>query len=316
MHGKIIETKEGKMNENIYNYFADLKRVGIVDEMERMIKNGETGKPFSKVTDNVEIFRFGNGSYFLKTTDNTHAIASVASSKMYKAIGIATPPVFLLKNNDKQKAQTIQQNASEILGLASILAQNDLKYAKINRKVFGKFKWEMFYDAGLQDVFLNFITPDCFEQLQSIFLVDEIRTDMDRHLRNYFFVKRKESSRYEGVVAIDLEQMVIYNFCGETKDDFSNFLVTPYASATPHQAIDEASYFQRVQQLREIIQDGVLSERNIHALVDALKYDFPGDFKKTSKERKLHGKDKKKIVSPIERLWEYNNKTIGKDLGI
>ena len=304
------------MIESIYNYFADLKRVGIVDEIERMIKNGETGRPFCKVTNNVEIFRFGNGSYFLKNTDNVHAIASVASSKMYREIGIATPPVFLLKNRNKTNAQTIQQNASEILGLASVLAQNDLEYAKINRRVFGKFKWEMFYDAELQNTFLNFMTPDCFEQLQNIFLVDEIRTDMDRHLGNYFFVKRKESSKYEGVVAIDLEQMVIYNFCGTTKDDFSNFLVTPYASATPHQAIDEASYFQRVQQLRETIQDGVLSQNNIQVLVDALKYDFPAEIKKTAKQRNIHGKEKKKIVNPVQRLWEFNNKTIGKDLGI
>ncbi|MBR4998822.1 MAG: hypothetical protein IKY10_02975, partial [Clostridia bacterium] len=162
-----------------------------------------------------------------------------------------------------------------------------------------------------------FMTPECLTQLENVFLVDELRTDPDRTTLNYFLTKAKGSQKYEGVVVIDLENMLLFDYCrnGE-KDDFKNFILYPYSTATPQQNQDVATYKQRVVDLKELIQSGSLSKDNITVLKNALTYDFPKEIKKACKERKLKGKKRSIIVDPVERLWEYNNNEIGKDLGL
>lgn len=45
-------------------------------------------------------------------------------------------------------------------------------------------------------------------------------------------------------------------------------------------------------------------------------YDFAKEIKKICKEIHLYRGEMKNVKDPIERLWEYNRKTIGKDLGL
>ena len=301
------------MTERKKIFFEDLAAVGVVDEFNRKIdtesvqKTGQMSYYVSKYVSNGK-------SYFVKQADNQKAVASVASSRLCAAAGILTPPVFILKN--KNRISTLQSNVEEIDGIETILAQDDIEYTKIQKKLFGKFKWQMFYDEELIFELLKFMTPDCLTQFQNMFLVDELRTDVDRHTKNYFFYKTADSKKYQGVIAIDLELMAIYNYCGDKKDDFINFLAYPYQTALPHQLYDKVSYLQRVSDLRQLLQEGVLSQANIKALIDALEYDFAKDFKNTCKKNGVKRKERNQIVSPIERLWEYNQKTIGKDLGL
>jgi hypothetical protein len=110
--------------------------------------------------------------------------------------------------------------------------------------------------------------------------------------------------------------MQIYNYCGSKKEDFANFLVCPYQTATPHQSYDNACYKQRLIDMRQLMQDDVLSASNINAITSALEYDFPKEIKSVCKYSKLKLGEKNDIVKPVERLWEYNRETIGKDLGM
>ena len=252
-----------------------------------------------------------------KQGGNQTTIGSIASSSMYNDIGILTPKIHLIKNGNKHNSSTLQQDVSSIDFLYTAIADSNYEYSQIVREFFGKDKWAVFYDSNLAKRFLEFMTPECLDQLKNVFLVDELRTECDRHTKNYFFYKRKESNKYEGVITIDLDLMTIFVNCESgKKDDFSNFLVTPYESATPQQKYDHICYMQRVKNLRELIEDGVLSKRNLEALTIALKHNFPADIKQVVKSKKLHGKDKSRFVDPIERLWEYNRNTIGKDLGL
>ena len=150
-----------------------------------------------------------NIGYVVKRASNQQAIASIAASRMYKELGIITPPVFILKHQVKNLTDTIQQDVTYFDNFSTVLAADEVAFEKLDKKVFGKYKWQMFFDTELEMEFLKFMTPDCLEQLKNVFLVDEIRTDSDRHNRNYFFYRGKNSDKHEGVIAIDLEQMLI-----------------------------------------------------------------------------------------------------------
>ena len=307
---------EPMRNKNT-GHFSDLEAQDILNAFEKQSKHDSSIKMINDVSGNVKRYRVGeNGDdILLKESSNAQAIAGVASSKMYNSIGVETPPIHMLKSKGPY-TKTIQQDVLTIEDILCTLAGDDFEYTRIEKDFLGKFKWQVFYDTDLMKTFLQFMTPGCLEQLKNVFLVDEVRTDFDRHLKNYFFYKGKDSDRYEGVIVIDLEQMIIYRYCGAKKEDFDSFLLYPYSTATPQQVVDLACYRQRVNDIREMIQDGVLSEKNIEVLVGALKYDFPAEIKQACKQRKLKRSERNKIITPTQRLWEYNQNTIGKDLGL
>ncbi len=291
---------------NLNKYFEKLKTV----RNENFITPNHLG------TQNIDI----TSKFILKTSETPRALAGIASSKMYKHIGISTPEISQIKSYEHFNyniTNTIQPNVTQIPDIKVVLSNDNIDYIKISYKFWGNYKWEIFYNNDLKLQLLNIITEQCLTQLQNIFLIDELRTDCDRHTKNYFLYKSKTSKKYDGIIVIDLEQMVIYDYCDSSKDSFNNFLYVSYPSATPQNTEDFANYIQRINNLRELIQDGVLSNNNLQALKDALNYDLPKQTKLECKERKLHNKKlSKSTIDPISRLWKYNSSTIGKDLGL
>ena len=91
---------------------------------------------------------------------------------------------------------------------------------------------------------------------------------------------------------------------------------SPYASLTPTQKEDCSTYMNRIHMLRELLDDGVLSQNNIETMIKALKHDLPKDIQFLCKKQQLPIGLKNKTYSPIARLWEYNQKELGKDLGL
>ncbi len=297
--------------------FCDLDAIGIVDRLQKGLNINDVLKFVQRKSDCVTKYQFANGKTgFVKNVDIKTGIASIASSRLYEKIGILTPPVYFIAKKDKYTIQTIQPNVEDLDGVKTILANNDLEYTKIQTRAFGKYKWQIFYDKQLIATLLKFMTPSCLTALQNMFLVDELRTDGDKHLENYFFYKTKGSDKYEGVIGIDLDLMQIYNYCGSKKEDFANFLVYPYQTATPHQSYDYVCYKQRIADMRQLVQDDVLSTSNINAITSTLEHDFPKEIKNACKDGKLGFSERNEICKTIERLWEYNRKTIGKDLGM
>ena len=267
--------------------------------------------------DNVQsVFDSENGEkYILKRSCSDSSLAGAAASKMYGDIGIQTPKILLSRQGKEQQVHSLQKDVSEIDGLEVLLANNCFEYKQLERDILGKYKWQIFYDSDLQNIFLSFMTKDCLEQLKNIYLVDELRTDRDRYLLNMFLYRVPGSEKYEGIIAIDLDEMAIFMFCNNlVKADFKSFLYFNYASSTPQQTLDSMCYANRVKEIQGLIQDGVLFQGNIDVLKKALNYDFPKEVKKACSICNIHGKRKNNIVEPIERLWEYNNQTIGKDL--
>ena len=305
------------MDKDLEIIFRDLEEEGLMDILWSRTKPKNI-RLVKKLKTDVDKVSIGNNpsKFVIKHSNAPKGILSVATSKIYKKAGIQTPQVHLLRTEEKVVVNTIQEDVLNINGFETHLAAKDAEFMEIDKKFYGKFKWQLFYDRGLENLFLQFMTPECLEQLKNLFLADELRTDVDRHTMNYFFYKRKGSDKYEGIIAIDLDQMIIYNYCGTKKEDFENFLIYPYHSATPQIVEDKVCYKQRVADIREAIQDGVLSEGNIETIKTILKSDFPGEVKRVCKTQRLQRMYRNRAVVPLERLWEYNNETIGKDLGL
>lgn len=260
------------------------------------------------------------GDYIYKVSDTPKALGSIASAKMYNHIGIATPPVKQIvtkKDRFGDTTETIQSDVTKIENMEVCLAKDDVEYSKISNHFWSKYKWEVFENLELQEKMLQFMTLECLTQLKNLFLIDELRTDSDRTTKNYFLVKNIASPKYQSVVAVDLENMLLYDYCvAGGKDAFKNFILYSYASATPQQNEDLLTYKQRVIDLKELIQSGNLTDANIEALKGALSFDFPKEVKNESKKRKLKGKNYLLVVDPVAQLWEYNNDQLGKDIGL
>ena len=256
-----------------------------------------------------------NGKYILKKSSRNQGIAGFASANMYNSIDIQTPKLYLPKQNGLFSTQTFQKDISEVDGLEIVLAENNLEYQQVERCVFGRYKWQLFYDSDLKQRLLSFMTKDCLEQLQNMYLVDELRSERDRWSQNFFLYRQKGSEKYEGVIVIDLEEMAIFNYCtGTKKADFDNFLYTSYYSPTPQQSDDYMCFAERMREIITLLDDGVLSKGNIEAIMKALKYNFPKEFEQACEICNIHGKAKHYIADPIKRLWEYLNNTIGREL--
>ena len=307
------------MDAEIIDFLTKLKSKKLINFLHSIQSNRNTANCNKTTQSNLAIQHCEDlKNYIIKKSNINQSISAISSAKMYNDVGLKTPPISFIEINSEDKSIiTSQQDVTTLKQVETILADNEIRLAKLKTQAFGKYKWQMFYDIDLISYFLQFMTTNCIEQLKNIFLADEIRTDVDRHLKNYFLYKHKNSAKYEGAIVIDLEQMAIYTYCrGMKKSDFDNFLFSPYHSATPQTSEDYINYSKRADDIRELIQDGVLSQKNINILKNELNTDFPNIIKENCQNINLTPTEQQKIVIPIQRLWEYNQQTIGKDLGL
>lgn len=314
---KIWVKKGGKMDRDLRVDFCDLESNGTIKMLRSKKWPGRVDLVEQVKCDVDKISVPGKSSNLIvKRAIAPKGLLSIASSKIYKRAGIQTPEVYGIGTCDRRLVNTIQEDVSNINGLEIILPYNDVDFKKINKKVFGKYKWQIFYDRNLENTFLQFMTPECLEQLKEVFLADELRTDIDRHIKNYFFYKEKGSDKYQGIIVIDLDQMIIYNYCMCHPENFEAFVNYNYPSSTPQMADDSVCYRQRVRDIMELIQDGVLSDRNIEMMKTLLQEDFAQEIKMACKQQGLSRKQRNEAALPVEMLWDYNRETVGRELGL
>ena len=307
------------MDSVAFQYFQDLKANGVV---ERIRKTPKTKDGITIVETNgyvlskCKIDGDPTNQYYIKKSDTHRSVVSSATADMYGKAGILTPPVYLIRASKANQFDTLQQDVCSLWDIDAVLACAVKGYDSLKEKAYGRFKWQIFYNTALRDYFLKFMTPGCFNQLKNMFLASEVRTDIDGHLKNYFFYKKPGDIKFSGVIPIDLEEMTIFDHRCQCKQDFENFIYLPYYTETPQQNNDYLCYKDRVRDIRELIQDGVMNEDNAETLRVMLSYDFPGEIKKKCNDHLIIGKERRKAIDPIERLWEYNRQTIGRDLGL
>ena len=73
----------------------------------------------------------------------------------------------------------------------------------------------------------------------------------------------------------------------------------------------------RVEELRDLLYAGYINKNQIRLLRKELSYDLPATIKSTCKQYKLKGKQYNHILyDNTAKLWQYNQDTIGRDLGL
>ena len=307
------------MRKDVYDYFVNLRKQGFdIKDNHIIADNRIKFGPKDKIHDNVQICKFDGKRYYVKETkyNQDQTLASIVSAEMYNDLGILTPPVeliqreILLPNGEKKiDTRTIQQDVMSVSELISVLAIGDGNYMHYTSDYFESFKWAVLYESSMRNRFLQFVTPECLDKLISVFLVDDLRSDNDRKTDNYFLVKTPGSELWEDIVPIDLENMIVYNHHAMTKSDFEAFKFAPYTSATPHgKLVRNWSYQGEINEIKELLEDGVLSENNISALKNALNYDLPGAIKQKGRAYKMSKTQINSAHTQRGRLWNFHQK--------
>jgi hypothetical protein len=132
----------------------------------------------------------------------------IISSKMYNDLGILNPPVLPLQKGNDYKTFTQDLKTLKNLEITQACDVPQLGYLHKHRLI--TYKWQVLHNQRLRDYYLSFMTEECFNELVSLFLVDELKTDNDRHNENFFLYKKRTSDKYEGVFAIDSAGFVVF----------------------------------------------------------------------------------------------------------
>lgn len=310
------------MSKDIYKYFIDLENSKCQKIGNFLLRNDTD---FTDEKDPIwknSTARILNTPFHLKQTDeNNEILQPIASSQLYKHCGLITPPIFITNNYDDfyQTTQNVNTIPLKTVIASKITTSKNYKIHKCMAKPgFPSSlveKWR--FINSYKHLLLEFMTPKCFDEFVSMFLVDELRTEQDCHDDNYFLYKSPDSDKYEGFIRIDLDNVYITNKVDIfTLEDFKEFLEVKYHTYDPFLRKDWMSYEDRHKELRELLEEDILSNNNIVALHNALEFDLPKSIKKIGKKYGLTEVEINEIYNPIAMLWEYNRNNLGRDLEI
>lgn len=314
------------MLKNIYNYFEDLHKKDLLKNennfimdnnrisfIENLKNSGSHRKP---------ILTIDGTPYHSKDMRNKYTLMEFATENLYNEVGIPTIPTYTLDSNGyfMSPYKILSQDVYSIAGLNFKLAKDTLKKLDIlEYKLTSKFSWSIFYDKNLQETFLKYITPECLEMLETMFLIDELRTEVDRHDENYFLVNQPSEDKASGILAFDneLAEILITKKAPTTKEAFEAFIKShSYSSYTPHICFSEYSnYITKLQKFKKLIQDQVLTPKQIETVKHALSYDFPAEILKAGQHPFLQ-QAAQPVYDAVSQLWEYNRSELGKELGL
>lgn len=324
------------MNIEVKKYFDDLELWKSLPKIYGAVSiHSDRIVPTNNTKGVARLIKVDGVEYFRKKMYEESRVAEIASSEMYNELGIITPHLHLLTSqaypedniantsNNKVSSHssifTATINALNIPGYECVCANDVLgglesKYGKPDFRD----KWDVLYDEDMQSDFLQIMTKECFDMLINIFLLDELRTDSDRHTFNYILYRKKGSEKYEGVIPFDLENisLLVAEKRSLTDKNF-NFFINKifYTSYLPDGNMDNTTYSKRVLDMIDALHDGVLSSDNIVILKNALNYNFPEKLKELC-QNPYFKKYEKRVVEPYSRIWEYNRNTLGKELGL
>lgn len=311
------------MNKDICGYFEDLEKSRLKKRKGAFLFD-ETCKENGYNVDTAgHILEINNTSFYKKPWREEFSINTAVASDLYRQLDIITPPIYKLvkKHNPlhffKNTFYEISEDALNLENCVCTIAENEPRFAYIrNMTRLDGYKWMLLYDSCLRNEFLKFMTEECFEEYVLCFLLAELRTDADLHDSNFILCKNKNSKKWEHIIPIDMELSKILNTITKRRNDFLNFINIGYSTYGPDMWMDdEVPYKQRLKDIKEIINDNVLSENIIQKLKLALNYDYPEKIKENFK--KFNDKDfHNSTYNAFANLWEYNRNTLKDDLGL
>lgn len=303
------------MNKKALDYLNNLedqklnRKKGIITEGQ--ITRGQW------VVRNVAIFRIGNNLYYGKPYDNTgRSIQEKAAREMYSDLGIPTPQISFAKierGNIPDLLHTISPDLNQLPVYTAVPASQVFRTLFEDMPRYTTDKWSLLKNNKVREKFLSVITSECLAQIIDMYLLDETRTEYDRWFNNYFLYKLPNEDKYTGIIPIDMDSTEIMHCPPTTANKFKQFIYRSYSSYTPTEQEELSCLSDRIDTLRDKIEDGALSDRHIMKLKHAIDYGFADKIKQTCMEHgmKEHLKD---TYDPHARLEEYLQDTIGRDL--
>ncbi len=284
-----------------------------------------------------------NADFYAKFTYDYNIPQQVATANLFNSLDIYCPPIFVakLENDDKSRLMQLTQSVYNISDFKKIELANSISLFRTPWNVFDEkyhelfttigylddvvheynltsrqVRWLPLYDPNVKAMFLSMMTPECFDNYINMLLVDTLRTESDRHYQNFFFYKTDNSEKFCGIIPIDHEFIHIYTVYFNSSFTFDRFINTELmAPSTIITLKTHASHKNRLLDICNLIQDGVLSQNNIQTLKKAIEYEFPKDILEECKKYKLTCQEDRELVyEPIAKLWEYNHSILSKEL--
>lgn len=332
------------MIKNVYDYFEDLEKKKLPRNDQKITfdsrKNSKNNQIFNLYPDNCLTLPISiNGiKYYTKEANPIRSTVDIASTNMYNSIGMPTPPIYLVEKYDNHQNKSIpmlftaSQDVNSVKEYEFSLARNLLDLPDIKKLSFySTLKWFPLYSDEVQNVLLNHMTRECFDQLISLFLLDELRTEKDRHEFNYFFYKTKDSEKYEGIMPIDNELTALLMHTVHKDHNFNTFLNSPYPTPTVlgDRIPDINNYSDRINDIKKLLYEQRLTQQQIELMKKSLQYDFPNEIKtignimypvnnlKNINNDSTQIKNQRSIILAYDnfsKLWDYLNNKLGKEL--
>lgn len=272
-------------------------------------KDSKFNSKFGNTTLNICGIKYFAKNIRLKTDCELLAPTEIGSTRMYNDLGIITPPANIVENPKiADKVYLATQDVESIKDYTTTIASKS-KLAKIindlHLSFIGDKQWNLLYNNVIQEKFLSCMTPQCFERLISLFLLDEIRTEGDRHLDNYFLIKKKGSRKYEDILPIDNEFAEVSYRKIKTKEAFKSFATTDYLSSTPTNGYCTENFLERTNSLKQLLHDGKLTPAQVNLIKKELQYDLPKTIREGSKHPQLI-KSCQDASDCMSRIWDYH----------
>ena len=240
-------------------------------------------------------------------------LTELCMGRAYNDLGVNSvnyyPINIKLPNRYVKMLKVVSQNVNK-LSDDLVCATPSQVLAKITPSYEKEDIWRVFKDSDIRAKLLQLMTEECFNKLIDLYLLDNLTSQGDRHGKNLFFVKNKDSGLWEDVIAIDNEILNLNSFSLTTrdpKDVFQTFLKTRGFAYFPSNCQTILTHEERIRCLNDLIASGDLSRERVDFLKKALDYDITTRHGELSKEYKFpHRELVLKHREMLARLWDYN----------
>ena len=325
------------MNKDVLSYFIDLDKEKLArDENNAIIapsKDVVKLRPDLQASSCRKIVKYNIAGkrFFSKSEPNkffTLKTHEIASSKMYRDLGITTPPVYYMMVNGilRKRPALVSQDLYSIKQLDVALCSKLKAIRKIQLQSDTILTpYDILFEKEVRDYCLTFMTKECYEELVDMFMLGDLRADSDIHPDNYFLYKKHGEKKYTGVIPIDLEHSQIALSKCTTQEEFRHFIEGhEYESCLPfkHRYGDDylgecylflGTYADRIKSLKNLIQSGKLTKKQTTLLKRAINYDLPSTMENIVAYHNFD-KTQKHTCELVKRAWDYNHKQLSKEL--
>ena len=241
------------------------------------------------------------------------AIYEIVVSHVMNECGVNSVPYYPILVDNKKKGFSLSSFCQDLESIKNIEFTQAADTVTPGVRLFTKNMWDFITREGVKQYLLAFMTLECYEQLKSECVFDEITGMSDRHFGNYFFYKMDpKSKKYDGIINIDSALTWIFatkNYQVQNLAEFEiNFGFFQYLDydAVSALSLSNGSYEQRINKIKQLFDKGYLGERQAKLIKKYLDCDLPARFRKESERCGL--KTNEAVVDFYSRTNEYLDK--------